>query len=199
VHQLRWSRISRLPVTFGPFRFKQLPCAELNLTAPIVDSPHPAFSLSLPSSHNRPPTPLPKAPFLPPITIWPARHHPHVSGGFRVRASNWPNVHLPLNSTAAIPRRTLLRGQVRAFRDFGETDKIAYQFQLYFLPLPPLLDWYVKGADDTFHTVSDHLSQTDVISSSKAIPAGLAILLGVCALLQFVYRYSYDVQVNQGG
>jgi hypothetical protein len=31
----------------------------------------------------------------------------------------------------------------------------------------------------------------------KAIPAGLAILFDVCTVLQYIYGYPRDVQVNQ--
>jgi len=46
-----------------------------------------------------------------------------------------------------------------------------------------------------FHT-SDRLLET-LFPFSKAIPAGLSILLDVCAIVQFVYIYPCDIQGNK--
>jgi len=99
----------------------------------------------------------------------------------------------------------LLEGQAKAFSDFQANDRITKAIKTTVSILTTLSDaasladavgLVRQESTDGMYHILDWFFQT-LFPPAKAIQAGLAILLDVCAVLYFICRYHFDIQVNQ--
>jgi hypothetical protein len=99
----------------------------------------------------------------------------------------------------------VLQGQAKAFSDFHSSNKIMKAIKTTVSILTPISDaaafadavGLVRQEVLMAYLTSLTFSFQTLFPPAKAVQAGLAVLLNVCAVCRFIYRYHCDIRVNQ--